>query len=158
LLHIWLFTLTCTTMVKITLTYISTIYLFNNYFFFCLYLPKHEIYFLTKLVNKVKPNINSIEIHSSMSNNGHPIDGALVGVSSLWPYFMGCYRSSNNALHLGQYHCFNTCTILAIIFFLVNENYFQNYLPTIKLFILSSLFWYPISSFVLVSSPIIDYL
>jgi len=33
----------------------------------------------------VKPNINLIEIHPQLSNNGHLVEGALVGASSLWP-------------------------------------------------------------------------
>jgi hypothetical protein len=33
----------------------------------------------------MKPNINSVEVHPQLSNNGHPLDGALVGASSLWP-------------------------------------------------------------------------
>ncbi len=40
----------------------------------------------TELVTKVKPNINSVEVHPQQSNNnGHPVDGALVGAGSLWP-------------------------------------------------------------------------
>jgi hypothetical protein len=38
------------------------------------------------LVIKVKVNINSIQlrfIHNNLSYNGHPMDGALVGVGSL---------------------------------------------------------------------------
>jgi len=31
------------------------------------------------MVTKVKPNINSVEVHPQLSNNGHPVDGALVG-------------------------------------------------------------------------------
>jgi hypothetical protein len=27
----------------------------------------------------MKPNINSVEVHLQLSNNGHPVDGALVG-------------------------------------------------------------------------------
>jgi hypothetical protein len=34
--------------------------------------------FPTELVTKVKLNINSVEVH--------PVDGALVGAGSLWPY------------------------------------------------------------------------
>jgi len=41
--------------------------------------------FLTELVTKVKPNINSVEVHPQLSNNGHPVDGVLVGAGSLWP-------------------------------------------------------------------------
>jgi len=31
----------------------------------------------------VKPNINSVDVHPQFSTNGHPVDGALVGVGSL---------------------------------------------------------------------------
>jgi hypothetical protein len=34
----------------------------------------------------VKPNITSVEVHPQLSNNRHPVDGALVGASSVWPY------------------------------------------------------------------------
>jgi hypothetical protein len=40
--------------------------------------------FPTELVTKVKPNINSVEVHPQLSKNGHPVDGALVGAGSLW--------------------------------------------------------------------------
>jgi hypothetical protein len=33
----------------------------------------------------LKPNTNLIEVHPQLSNNKHPVDGALVGVGSLWP-------------------------------------------------------------------------
>jgi hypothetical protein len=42
------------------------------------------------LVTKVKPNINSVEIHPQLSNKGHPVDGALVGAGSLWPVGLIC--------------------------------------------------------------------
>jgi len=35
------------------------------------------------MVTKVKPNINSVEVHPELSNNGYPVDGALVGAGSL---------------------------------------------------------------------------
>jgi hypothetical protein len=38
-----------------------------------------------ELVTKAKPKINSVEVHSQLSNNRHPVDGALVGAGSLWP-------------------------------------------------------------------------
>jgi hypothetical protein len=41
------------------------------------------------LVTKVKPNINSVEVHPQLINNGHPMDGALVGVGSLWTLIRG---------------------------------------------------------------------
>jgi hypothetical protein len=50
------------------------------------YFPNLSTYiydlFLTELVTKVKPNINSVEVHPQLSTNGHPVDGALVGASS----------------------------------------------------------------------------
>jgi len=33
----------------------------------------------------MKSNINSVEVHPQLSNNGHLVDGALVGAGSLWP-------------------------------------------------------------------------
>jgi len=32
----------------------------------------------------VKPNINLVELHPQLSNNKHPVDGALVGDGSLF--------------------------------------------------------------------------
>jgi hypothetical protein len=37
------------------------------------------------LITKVKPNINSVEVHPQLSYNGHPMDHVLVGAGSLWP-------------------------------------------------------------------------
>jgi hypothetical protein len=42
-------------------------------------------YFLHKGVTKVKPDINSVNVHPQLSHNGHPVDGVLVGVGSLRP-------------------------------------------------------------------------
>jgi hypothetical protein len=47
--------------------------------------------FVIELITKVKPNNNSIEVHPQLSNNGHLVDGALVGVGSLWPIGSLCY-------------------------------------------------------------------
>jgi hypothetical protein len=33
----------------------------------------------------VKPNINFVKVHPQLSNNGHMVDGALVGAGSQWP-------------------------------------------------------------------------
>jgi len=45
-------------------------------------------YFPTELVTKVKPNINSVEVHPQLSNKGRPVDGTLVGAAgSLWPLY-----------------------------------------------------------------------
>jgi hypothetical protein len=41
--------------------------------------------FFTELVTKVKSNINLVEVHPQLSNNGLPKDGLLVGAGSLWP-------------------------------------------------------------------------
>jgi hypothetical protein len=38
-----------------------------------------------ELVTKAKPKINSVEVHSQLSSNRHPVDGALVRAGSLWP-------------------------------------------------------------------------
>jgi hypothetical protein len=37
-----------------------------------------------KLVIKVELNINLVEFHPQLNNNGHPVDGVLAGASSLW--------------------------------------------------------------------------
>jgi hypothetical protein len=51
----------------------------------------------------VKPNTTSVEVHPQLSNNGHPVDGVLVGAGSLWPYtrvtfFFLALKKSNLAL------------------------------------------------------------
>ncbi len=55
--------------------------------YFLTYLPVEVTYFLTYLPIYVTYflNINSVEVHPQLSNNGHPVDGALVGAGSLWP-------------------------------------------------------------------------
>jgi hypothetical protein len=63
--------------------YKPSIYLIVTYF--PTYLLIYETYFFTKLVTKVKPNINLVEVHTQLSNNVHPVDGARVGAGSLWP-------------------------------------------------------------------------
>jgi hypothetical protein len=63
--------------------YKPSAYLLITYFH--IYLPIYETYFPRYLVAKVKPNINSVEVHPQLSNNEHPVDGALVGVGSLSP-------------------------------------------------------------------------
>jgi hypothetical protein len=50
--------------------------------YFPTYLPIYETYFLQSLLTKVKPNINSVEVHPQLSNNRHPVDGVLVGAGS----------------------------------------------------------------------------
>jgi hypothetical protein len=67
--------------------YKPSTYLVNTYFL--TYLPIYETYFPTELVTKVKPNINSVELHPQPSNNGHPVGGVLVSAGSLWPLKRG---------------------------------------------------------------------
>jgi hypothetical protein len=38
----------------------------------------------SNLVTKMKPYINSIEVHPQLSNNKHIVDGTSTGVGSLW--------------------------------------------------------------------------
>jgi hypothetical protein len=40
-----------------------------------------------KLVTKMKPNINLVEVHPQLSSNRHLTDGVLVGANSLRPFF-----------------------------------------------------------------------
>jgi hypothetical protein len=54
-------------------------------------LPRSYL-FPTELVTKVKPNINSVEVHPQWRNNRHPVDGALLGAGSLWPLRRGHYQ------------------------------------------------------------------
>jgi hypothetical protein len=39
----------------------------------------------------------SVEVHPSLSNNGHPVDGALVGASSQWPVMQALYKGAKNS-------------------------------------------------------------
>jgi hypothetical protein len=60
--------------------YKPSTYLVGTYF--PTYLLIYSTYFFTKWVSKVKPDINSVEVHLQLSHNGHPVDGALVGAGS----------------------------------------------------------------------------
>jgi hypothetical protein len=40
---------------------------------------------LIEWVTKMKLGSNSVEFHPQLSQNGHPVDDALVGAGSLWP-------------------------------------------------------------------------
>jgi hypothetical protein len=57
-------------------------YLVRAYFFTYLSIENLP---LTEWTTKVKSDINSVEVHSQLSHKGHPVDGVLVGVGSLWP-------------------------------------------------------------------------
>jgi len=56
----------------------------------------------SKLVTKMKPYTNSIEIHPQLSNNKHLVNGTLMGVGSLWScpcafvlYQQRCWHQGN---------------------------------------------------------------
>jgi hypothetical protein len=68
--------------------YKPSTYLVVTFFFSPTYLPIYETYFLTALVTKVKPNINSVEVHPQLSHNRHPVHGAVLGAGSGWPFHM----------------------------------------------------------------------
>jgi hypothetical protein len=38
---------------------------------------------LIEWITKMKPGSNSVDVHPQLSQNGHPVDGALVGACSL---------------------------------------------------------------------------
>jgi len=46
--------------------------------------------------------MNLVEVHPQLSNNRHPVDGALVGAGSLWPMYRGSFNMclSNNELFI----------------------------------------------------------
>jgi len=53
--------------------YKAAIYLVITYF--STYLPMCQTYiFPTESVTKVKPNINSVEVHPQLTNNGHQVE------------------------------------------------------------------------------------
>jgi len=54
--------------------------------YFPTFLPKYETYFLQTWLPRWNPNITSVEVHPQLSNNGHPVDGSLVGAGIQWPY------------------------------------------------------------------------
>jgi hypothetical protein len=58
---------------------LQTIYLPRSHLFSYISIYIRDL-FPPELVTKVKPNMNSVEIHPQWSNNRHPLDGALVGV------------------------------------------------------------------------------
>jgi len=76
----------------------------------------------------VKPNINSVEeVHLQLSNNGHPLDGALVGAGSLWPRLRCLLKEAPLAVNPPLYTCvvwigvIVSCTLLC---WAISEQYF----------------------------------
>jgi hypothetical protein len=63
--------------------YKPSTYLVVTFFPTCL--PIYQTYFPSELVIKVKPNINSVEVHPQRSYNRHPMDGVLMSAGSLRP-------------------------------------------------------------------------
>jgi hypothetical protein len=52
--------------------------------YFPTYLGIYETYFLQNWSPRWNQiSTNSVEVHQKLSNNGHPLDGALVGASSV---------------------------------------------------------------------------
>jgi hypothetical protein len=66
--------------------------------FFPTYLPIYAIYFTQNWLPWLKPNMNSVEVHPQLSNNRLPVDGALVGAGSLWP-FKRCVMNVSHKLN-----------------------------------------------------------
>jgi hypothetical protein len=44
----------------------------------------------------VKSDMNSVEVHPQLSDDSHPVDGALVGAGSLWPQAEPCISPSSS--------------------------------------------------------------
>jgi hypothetical protein len=57
--------------------YKPSTYIVVTYFPTCL--PIYETYFLQTWLPRWNQNINSGEVHPQLSNNGHPVEGVLVG-------------------------------------------------------------------------------
>jgi hypothetical protein len=87
--------------------------------YFPTYLPIYETYFFTELVTKVKPNINSVEVHPQLSkNNEHPVDGALVvGAGSPWPItlILSIVYLITSVIRITRVHWTNDCGPLILI-------------------------------------------
>ncbi len=65
--------------------YKSSIYLVLPIFLPIYYIYMRPIFYRICYHGETK-NINPVWVHSQLSNNGHPGDGALVGAGSLWPW------------------------------------------------------------------------
>ncbi len=57
----------------------------------------------SKLVTKMKPYTNSIEIHPQLSINKHLMDGTLMGVGSLWSCPCGVVLYEQRCWHQGNF-------------------------------------------------------
>jgi hypothetical protein len=67
---------------------------------------------LTDRVTKMKLGGNSVEDHSQLSHNRHPVDGALVGAGSLWP----CLLSQSEAAIAPEPQGGGFCVLLLIYY------------------------------------------
>jgi hypothetical protein len=58
------------------------------------------IWELFPTVTKVKPDINSVEVHPQLKNKKHPMDGAPVGAGPLWAKYTYEFPSSERCIHM----------------------------------------------------------
>jgi hypothetical protein len=65
--------------------YKPSTYLLSGYLFYYISTYIWDL-FPIELVTKVKPNINSVEVHPQRSNNMHPMDGA-ASIQKLFHYY-----------------------------------------------------------------------
>jgi hypothetical protein len=68
--------------------------------YFLIYVPIRETYFLQKWLTRWNQLLTPVEFHPQLSNNGHPVDGALMGAGSLWLWNKVCNALLFNALLL----------------------------------------------------------
>jgi hypothetical protein len=70
----------------------------------------------------VKPNINSVEVHPQLSDNGHPVDDVLVGAGSQGP--TGCILTIADCLDLFPFKIslLNITLFVNVLVFLQNEH------------------------------------
>ncbi len=62
-------------------------YYISAYNYHCIFLPIYPYMRPTyyKIGYQGETKYYKVEIHAQLSHNGHPVDGAPVGVGSLWP-------------------------------------------------------------------------
>jgi hypothetical protein len=68
--------------------------------YFLTYLPTRETYFLQNWLTRWNQILTPVQFHPQLSNNGHPVDGALMGAGSLWLWWKVCNALHFNALQV----------------------------------------------------------
>jgi len=68
--------------------------------YFLTYLPTRETYFLQNWLTRWNQILTPVQSHPQLSNNGHPVDGALMGAGSLWLWWKVCNALHFNALQV----------------------------------------------------------